>query len=332
MKDQISIYNYEAFYLDYLEGNLDENATLVLFAFLTENPELKVENLGPELIDDSNILGMDFKNILKQNLDSSAVTLHTIDYFLIAEKEGQTSPAKIAEIDSFISENSGFKVDRKIYALSALVANKTIVFKDKNTLKHRKSFVLWPYLSFLAAASIVFLIWLIPNSAYDGEISTAAQIPEIKIKSKISNTTSGFIQKEKIDFKDVSTVLAAKKMRASTNKLNKKDLILTSISGNLRLKKVGEFAFNFLEKTDFASSLEDKAPASSAYRPVEISEVDYTSLSMTNPIKPLTNKLSDLIKTQVDYKTGKNDLSRRKGFYLKIGTLEISQNKRVITQ
>ena len=41
--ERISIFNYEAFYLDFLEGNLNEADTLMLTDFLEANPGLKVE-------------------------------------------------------------------------------------------------------------------------------------------------------------------------------------------------------------------------------------------------------------------------------------------------
>ena len=41
--EQLNIHNYEAFYLDFLEGNLNEEETSQLFCFLDENPSLKIE-------------------------------------------------------------------------------------------------------------------------------------------------------------------------------------------------------------------------------------------------------------------------------------------------
>ena len=50
--EKITTYNYEAFYLDYLEGNLDENAQVMLFTFLDANPVLKSElELDGDILD-----------------------------------------------------------------------------------------------------------------------------------------------------------------------------------------------------------------------------------------------------------------------------------------
>jgi hypothetical protein len=35
--------NYEAYFLDYIEGCLDDSATLEMMAFIRNNPELKEE-------------------------------------------------------------------------------------------------------------------------------------------------------------------------------------------------------------------------------------------------------------------------------------------------
>lgn len=323
MKDQINRKNYEAFYLDYLEGNLDEDATLVLFAFLADNPELQVEDLGPELMDSTFVLDSDFKNNLKQEASSLVVTSDNIEYFLTAEKENQLSLSKLAELDIFIASNPRYQLDRKIYAFSTLVADKTEIFNDKKALKQRETIVLWPYLSFLAAACAVIVIWLVPNSAFNSEIQSAANVPTTHVKGKTAKTPSenSVEIKNGNKTKDITPVLAVQ------NIISPK-----SISGNLSFKKVQKFEALLIENVDLKRSLQEKNPDAIAYRQTEITESPATTLAMTNPVKPLTNKLSDIIKTQVDYKTGKNVESQRKGFSLKIGKFEISQNKKVKTK
>ena len=41
--ERISIFNYEAFYLDYLEGNLSQEDNALFLAFLSQHPELKMD-------------------------------------------------------------------------------------------------------------------------------------------------------------------------------------------------------------------------------------------------------------------------------------------------
>jgi|TARA_R110000737_G_scaffold298162_1_gene305027 hypothetical protein len=329
MKDQINIENYEAFYLDYLEGNLDENATLALFAFLADNPELQVEDLGPELMDSAFVLDNDFKNNLKQDQNSSTISTGNIEYFLTAEKENQLSKTKLAELDSFISAHPKYKLDRKIYALSTLKADKNEVFKDKSKLKQRETIVLWPLLSVLAAACAVLVIWLIPNSPYNGEIRSAAGVPTIRVKGNtndIPKNNSTQIELNQNSSNNATQFVAQQAINPSVNKNGSASKL---ISGNLSMRKAEKIETLFAENVVLNRALQDKNPDAVAYRQTEVLESPSNALAMTNPVKPLTNKLSDIIKTQVDYKSGEDAKSERKGFYLKIGQFEISQNKKI---
>ena len=53
--ETINSTNYEAFYLDFLEGNLNEEETALLFVFLDENPEFKLDDSEFFTIEDDSI-------------------------------------------------------------------------------------------------------------------------------------------------------------------------------------------------------------------------------------------------------------------------------------
>jgi hypothetical protein len=334
MENQINIENYEAFYLDYLEGNLDEDATLSLFAFLAEHPDLQVEDLGPELTDTVLTLDVDFKNNLKQDPNSLPISNKTIEYFLTAEKENQLSASKLSELNVFIAENPSFQLDRKIYSLATLNADKSIVYSDKNSLKRRETILMWPFLSALVAACAVLVLWLLPNPNFNGEIQSAAGVPTFGVKVKKSNLPNS--NARSVINEDYDPSSAARFVAQSDNKTEKgldgKQIEKKDISIRLSTRKINSVNAYTLENVDFNSNLTEKQPTAIAYQPIEVNETPITTLAMTNPVKPLTNKLSDIIKTQVDYKTGENAESQRKGFYLKIGQFEISQNKKVKNQ
>jgi hypothetical protein len=57
---------------------------------------------------------------------------------------------------------------------------------------------------------------------------------------------------------------------------------------------------------------------------------DYTVLGvqdMNNPIKPITNRIGDLVKQDVDFRTAKATEKNSGGFYIKIGKFELSHKK-----
>ncbi len=325
MNNKINSNNYEAYYLDYLEGNLSSDMTLSLFAFLADNPELQVEDLGPELSDYSFVLDNDFKNNLKQNGNSEKIDDSNIEYFLTAEKESQLSNDKIAELDKFIETHPKYKLDRKIYSLSSIIPDEKVIYGNKRGLKKRETIALWPLLTTLAAACAVLVFWLLPNPNNVDDVQSAANTPDTRHKTTASlptkttddntgsaaNTYTGFDSKENSNTSNGIAFAAEPK----------------SVNSRLSTKRAQRLESQFAENVSF-SSLPDKPVSAVAYQPTEMPEDASTTLAMKNPVQPITNKLSDIIKTQVDYKTGENKASQRKGFYLKIGSFEIYQNKK----
>jgi hypothetical protein len=329
MEDQINRENYEAFYLDYLEGNQDKSVTLELFAFLANNPELRVEDLGPKLSNSSLVLDVDFKNNLKQDISLLSISTANIEYALTAEKENQLSKSKLDELHAFVVVHPAYKLDRKIYSLSTLTADKSIIYTDKKALKQRDNIVPWPFLSLFVAACAIFVIWLIPNSAYNGDVDSVAHVPAIKVKIKKPNGVKSGPDNIEIVKDTIQNVLAQNIIIASKKTIPNFSKLIT---GNLALKKIQKFDPYHAENVDFSTTLQEKMPDAIAYRSIDIPLVALSTLAMKNPVKPLTNKISDIIKTQVDYQTGEDAISQRKGFYLKIGQLEISQNKKLKSQ
>ena len=323
MKHKINIKNYESFYLDYLEGSLDNNLTLALLDFLAENPEMRVEGLGPEISASAIVLDDDFKNKLKQVEHTDAISSSNIEYFLTAEKENQLTAKKLNELNEFISSHPEYNLVRKIYSLAFVLADPTEVYADKKSLKRRETIVLWPYLSLLAAACAILIVWIVPNSAYDSDMRSSVNIRPHSQKPKAGsnnvknnlhiqiNTKSQTISHEIAD--------GGKQNFINTNK--------KEITGKLNTKKTQQFEVTFTDNITF-TSLPKETPRTIAYQRPEASEDVSTALAMNNPVKPLTTKLSNVIKTQVDYQTGKNTVSQRKRFYLKIGQFEMYQNKK----
>ncbi len=98
--------NYEAFFLDYIEGNLDEEATEALDVFLRLNPDLRQE------LDDAEILplqsGANKKrnwNTLKQagDLNFYIHNSDSRDALFVKHIDGETSAAENAMVDELLA-------------------------------------------------------------------------------------------------------------------------------------------------------------------------------------------------------------------------------------
>ena len=133
--ETINSNNYEAFYLDFLEGNLNEEDTALLFVFLDKNPELKLDETEfISLEDNSSSLDNLYKQSLKQVLvEEENVTILNVNSFLIAQTEKQLSPAKEKQLEEFIASNPIYLKDQNLFQAAHLKANLEEVYSDFNT-------------------------------------------------------------------------------------------------------------------------------------------------------------------------------------------------------
>jgi hypothetical protein len=326
---RISIFNYEAFYLDFLEGNLSEEDAALLLAFLEENPHLKVEDEELPIFGCENAsLDSSFKANLKQCVfNETPITRDNADQFLIAETEDLLSSAKKSELERFVSKHPELIQTQKIYAASHLIADKSIVFADKDSLKQSKKIVLWPFISLAVAASgaILFFLW---NSTTNGitvnetSISKHNEIKKVPYQKneQIKNVPNNKSQKTEFDsfipvFENTSddinfaAVLPEKKANFFIKRLIPRDP---------KELKYNALSYDIIENEMAYTNVDPL---------VNEEPSDYTILGfndMNNPISPITNRLANVVKQEVDFRTAKATANRSGGFYLKIGKLEIS--------
>ncbi len=335
--NKINTENYESFYLDYLEGNLGENDTIDLFAFLNDHPELKVEDDLLVLENEKVTLGQDFKNLLKTDIASQAISLNNIDFFLIAQKEGQLNTRQLNELNAFLIEHPQFKKDQKMYALTTVEAHTSIVYADKKNLKQRAAIILWPYYSALAAACAVLFFWLMPAGPSNLEATSAAHDLNYKIKN---------LPNSKVVNDDAVQVESNFDARFANNP-----------SFNEGVVKKEEAKFNLPQKENKQMAQEEK-PVQTPKNPTKLKVIENQKLdnitiamgpdksksndekkisnqnsdyaiAMKDVARPVTRKLSDIIKSEVKVKKGTDAKGEREGIFFKIGTFEFYRNKKV---
>ncbi len=131
---EINKNNYEAYFLDYLEGNLNENLVNDFIEFLQQNPDLKEELsfLETVAIEPENISFNKKENLFKQKLDSEK----EFDKAAIASLEGDISASDKSEFENYIAEHPEKKKDVALFGITKLQPDKTIVFSKKKKLYH----------------------------------------------------------------------------------------------------------------------------------------------------------------------------------------------------
>lgn len=133
---KINLENYEAFMLDYLEGNLDKVASEELMQFLDQHPELKADLklFDPLTIEPNNTPRFKFKDQLKKQ-PADAYNLPVRDYLLIKQQEEGLTNAESETLISNYGNDAQLENDAKLYASSYLTSNKNIRYDGKSHLK-----------------------------------------------------------------------------------------------------------------------------------------------------------------------------------------------------
>lgn len=141
----IDIKNYQAYILDYYEGNLSEKQAAKLMSFLEKHPDLKKEFEEFEVIELRDDCDTDVtyqhKGLLKKpepeyNLP---VTDENFELFCIAEAEGLLNEKETEELNRFVAQDPSFRNTREKYALAFAKPDEKIVFQSKEDLKKQPS-------------------------------------------------------------------------------------------------------------------------------------------------------------------------------------------------
>lgn len=139
---KINLDNYEAFFLDFHEGNLTPEQIEEMHAFIRLHPETKssFEDFDWVVLDPDTNLTFTSKQTLKRE-ETSGITINqystNTDDFLISELEGLLSEQEIAELQQAIQLNHTLDTDRKLFAATKLTADQSIEFSNKESLKHK---------------------------------------------------------------------------------------------------------------------------------------------------------------------------------------------------
>lgn len=155
---KIDIHNYEAYLLDFSEGNLSDECQMNLELFLIQHPELNIDLSDLALVAlENEPISFSNKNSLKKSESDLVSETQFIGYI-----EDQLSIDEKLKIEKSCATNPSLAKDLALYNSTIVKADSLIVYENKKSLK-RKSKVIWFNFSatkFAAAASVLFLIGL----------------------------------------------------------------------------------------------------------------------------------------------------------------------------
>mgnify|MGYP006896933878 CR=1 FL=1 len=171
---KITRHNYEAFFIDYIEGNLTSSKKNEFISFLDSNPDIKEELQSWEqvrMIPDTNIQFAE-KSTLKKT-HSIFPGESPFEELCIAKTEGDLTESEAALFDQYIKEEPEKAKIYNHYTQIKLTPDESIVFSEKENLKAKKSkLVKLNYQHILAlAASIALIVGLFLSTSTDSSIN-----------------------------------------------------------------------------------------------------------------------------------------------------------------
>lgn len=175
--ERINKHNYEAFFLDFIEGNLSAEEQHDLFVFLAENPELKEAFEGDfsEVVLTPSNLSFDNKEKLKV-FDENSITLNNVEHWMIASVEGELNTEKEKELQDFIKKHQLQKTFTTYHA-TKLKPNLNEVYPEKRRLKVGTGIVVPLYARVASIAAVGIILISVAMNYFDSQIEPVNGTP-----------------------------------------------------------------------------------------------------------------------------------------------------------
>lgn len=169
---EISKYNYEEFFLDFMEGNLSTSELFALEDFLDLHPELKEEFEEMsliELVEEEFVFDKSSLKELPYKTD--------FDHFCISKLEGDLSQEEEIGFDEFLNAEDSRKVQFATYEKVKLKSDLNVLYPNKSELKknNRKIIPYWLLSGAGIAASLLLLISVWNSSSENEHIQMPSQ-------------------------------------------------------------------------------------------------------------------------------------------------------------
>jgi hypothetical protein len=129
---KINKHNYEAFFLDYHEGNLTPQQVAELLLFVEQHPELKEEFESFENFTLEDFSAYNFEN--KEGLKKQISDQNREEYF-IRSVDGTLASAEAELLDQFLKQHPQYALEFELFRKTKLIPDLSIVFENKAQLK-----------------------------------------------------------------------------------------------------------------------------------------------------------------------------------------------------
>jgi hypothetical protein len=322
----INRHNYEAFFLDHVEGRLSSDQEIELMEFLSLNPDLAAELTEYESIrlDKENITFND-----KEGIKKKTGALTPVEQ-LIALMEGDLTPQETSELKKKIQSDKYLQTQSELLLKTKLIPDASIRFPNKNKLKRTGKVVyMWRYVAAAAAIIIIGLTFVFRNIPDKKQNETVAQkstpalpIPSAPVKEVIKQ------EKPLADNKKPVTQSLTKEKTNPGEKVTEQTDIITPLASNEIVQQV-----NNVVPVQVAPAKENVQPvlaSENTFNPGDIfTEAEWNELQNMNTTRESRlqevareglNRLGELTGVQVHFP---NKEKRQDVFAFSVGNFEV---------
>jgi hypothetical protein len=178
--------NYESFFLDYLEGNLEENRIDQFLDFLEDNPDLKEElHLFENVrLPEDQIVFTGKAQLYKSSAEAkSALETKTIAYL-----EGDLKNEERELFETYLTGHPELRKEYELLSKTKLHPDTRIIYSGKHKLYKKSGAVVFMNWASRAAAVLVLLWGINTVIQHEKQTVTDNSIPEVAVVSPKSTT------------------------------------------------------------------------------------------------------------------------------------------------
>lgn len=345
--EKIDLNNYEAYFLDFMEGTLGAEERHDLFAFLELHPALKAEmedDFGSIELSPESII---FEGKAQLKIDESVLILaaNTVDSVMIASVEGQLSADHNAELLTYIKANN-LEQTFAYYSATILKPDTTVTFQEKRKLKVKTGIVIsLPLIARIGAIAAVGIVLLtVAFGNWDGETQVIPADSTMEFASNVRSHSG--IDFTKARTTDVDGVNATIEEEENYNNIprQEKELLPDFIEENIAFEKApvfidtsmtnpSEFDVPDLDLEEL--NQEDVVDQGTMEKPsIVLDEMDaeldvaLATVKTEEPYKLVTDAASNLVNKDVKFTRDRNVKSNDYVAYsFKVGKFEFERKK-----
>ena len=188
---KISRDNYESFFIDYMDNNLEEHLVNDFYVFLCNNPDLKVEleMIMDRTLEPENILFRNKSKLYKDKYDLES----EFENAAVALIEGDISGKQKSGFKNYLSRHPNKQMDIELFERTKIYPDNNLIYRKKNKLYKQSS--VKTVIAFTSAIAAILLLSLIIYRFEDMFYKTKSDVEPKMVTSteypKSKNNVSG---------------------------------------------------------------------------------------------------------------------------------------------